>query len=94
MRLLAPIIALRDIPQGDTVGYGGTWRATRPSKIATVAIGYADGYPRSAANGTPVWLHGKQVPLAGTVSMDMITLDVTDLEQVAIGDEVELWGLI
>jgi len=92
MRLLAPIIALRDIPQGDTVGYGGTWRATRPSKIATVAIGYADGYPRSAANGTPVWLHGKQVPLAGTVSMDMITLDVTDLEQVAIGDEVELWG--
>ncbi len=92
MRLVAPVVAVRDIPAGDAVGYGGTWVAERDSTIATLAIGYADGYPRHAKNGTPVWLNGKVVPLAGTVSMDMITVDATDLDQVKVGDDAELWG--
>ncbi|WP_258807598.1 alanine racemase [Pseudidiomarina sp. CB1] len=92
MRLIAPVMAIREVPKGAAVGYGSTWVAERDSRIATLAIGYADGYPRQAPNGTPVWLNGQQVPLAGTVSMDMITVDVTDLEQVNIGDEAELWG--
>jgi alanine racemase len=92
MRLVAPVIAIRNVAKGESVGYGGTWTATRPSLIATVAIGYADGYPRHAKNGTPVWLKGHEVPLAGTVSMDMITVDITDFADIAIGDEAELWG--
>jgi alanine racemase len=66
--------------------------AARPSVIATVAVGYADGYPRHATNGTPVFVGGEVVPLVGTVSMDMITVDVTDHPGVSIGDPVELWG--
>ncbi|WP_258239737.1 alanine racemase [Pseudidiomarina homiensis] len=92
MRLIAPVMAIREVPKGAAVGYGSTWVAERDSRIATLAIGYADGYPRHAPNGTPVWLNGQQVPLAGTVSMDMITVDVTDLAQVNVGDEAELWG--
>jgi len=95
MRLVAPIIALRTIKSGESVGYGSTWTAERQSVIATVAIGYADGYPRHAANGTPVVLHNQRAPLAGTVSMDMITVDVTGLmptTEIKVGDIVELWG--
>lgn len=92
MRLTAPVIALRDVAVGAAVGYGSRWHAERPSRIATLAIGYADGYPRHAPDGTPIWLNGQRVPLAGTVSMDMITVDVTALDSVAIGDEAELWG--
>jgi len=92
MTLQSTIIALRDLSIGDSVGYGEIWQAKRPSRIATIAIGYADGYPRSAKNGTPVWINGQIAPMAGRVSMDMITIDVTDLAQVQIGDVVELWG--
>ncbi|MCH1413624.1 alanine racemase [Glaciecola sp. HTCC2999] len=93
MTLTAAIIGLRQIQPGDAVGYGQTWQAQRPSMIATVAIGYGDGYPRHAPSGTPVFLQGQTVPLVGRVSMDMITVDVTDLSQVPnIGDMVELWG--
>lgn len=92
MTFRAEIIALREVAPGESVGYGARWTATRPSLIATVAAGYADGYPRHASNGTPTLINGQVAPLAGTVSMDMITVDVTGLEQVAIGDAVELWG--
>lgn len=92
MSLLSEVIALRDVPVGDSVGYGAAWTAERDSRIATVAIGYADGYPRSALNGTPVWVAGQECPLVGRVSMDMICVDVTDAPQVAVGSEVELWG--
>jgi alanine racemase len=93
MTLTAAIIGLRQIQPGDAVGYGQTWQAQRPTMIATVAIGYGDGYPRHAPSGTPVFLQGQTVPLVGRVSMDMITVDVTDLSQVPnIGDVVELWG--
>ncbi|WP_100658125.1 alanine racemase [Alteromonas flava] len=92
MTLSAPIIALRNIDAGECVGYGASWQAERPSTIATVAIGYADGYPRHAPSGTPAWCKGQHIPLVGRVSMDMLTFDVTDHAQVAVGDQVELWG--
>jgi alanine racemase len=92
MTLSSAVIALRDVGPGHAVGYGGTWVAERPSRIATVTIGYGDGYPRHAVNGTPVLVNGQRAPLAGRVSMDMITVDVTDIDPVRPGDEVVLWG--
>ena len=86
------IMALRDITVGEIVGYGGRWRAQRNSRIATIPVGYADGYPRHAKDGTPVAIAGAIAPLAGCVSMDMLTVDVTDLDDVHIGDLVTLWG--
>jgi len=92
MTLKSSIISLRKLVKGDCVGYGETWQAQRDSVIATVAIGYADGYPHNAKSGTPVLINHQRAPLAGAVSMDMITVDVTELTQVNLGDEVELWG--
>lgn len=92
MTLCASVISLRDVAAGESVGYSALWTAQRPSRIATVSIGYGDGYPRMARNGTPVLIEGRRAPLAGRVSMDMITVDVTDLDHVQIGDEVVLWG--
>ncbi|MEM0955185.1 MAG: alanine racemase [Pseudomonadota bacterium] len=92
MTLLSEIQALRDVPVGDSVGYGSSWVASRPSRIATVPVGYGDGYPRAAPSGTPVLINGHRAALAGRVSMDMITVDVTDLPNVALGDTVTLWG--
>jgi alanine racemase len=92
MTLQSTIIALRHVNTGESVGYGEIWQAKRPSVIATIAIGYADGYPRNAKNGTPVFIKGKIAPLAGRVSMDMLTIDVTDINNVELGDSVELWG--
>lgn len=92
MTFKSKIIALREVKAGDTVGYGNTWQAIRDSIVATVAVGYGDGYPRNAKSGTPVLVNGQRVSLCGRVSMDMITLDVTELSRVNIGDDVELWG--
>ncbi|NIB42738.1 alanine racemase [Pseudomaricurvus alkylphenolicus] len=92
MTLKSKIIGLRTIEPGETVGYGRSWIAQRRSVIATVAMGYGDGYPRHAPNGTPIMVNGQQAQLAGRVSMDMITVDVTDLTVVQVGDEVECWG--
>ena len=92
MTFEAEVIAVREIPIGDSVGYGARWTAARPSRIATLAAGYADGYPRHAPNGTPTFVNGQVAPIAGTVSMDMITIDITDHPGVAVGDAVELWG--
>lgn len=92
MTLASKVIALREVATGESVGYGGTWVANRPSRIATVAIGYGDGYPRQARNGTPVLVRGQRGALAGRVSMDMITVDVTDIPDVSLGDEALLWG--
>jgi alanine racemase len=92
MTLESRVIALKDLAAGDRVGYGGTWTAPRASRVAVAAVGYGDGYPRSAANGTPVAVGGRVARLAGRPSMDMLTIDVTDLPPVAIGERVELWG--
>ena len=66
--------------------------AKRNTKIGTIAIGYGDGYPRHAPSGTPVLVNGQRVPLTGRVSMDAISVDLTDLDKVEVGDPVELWG--
>lgn len=92
MTLEARVIAVRNIAAGDRVGYGGCWVAPRPSRIAVAAAGYGDGYPRNTASGTPVLVNERPAVLAGRVSMDMVTIDVTDLPRVAVGDPVLLWG--
>ncbi len=76
--LEAPVLQMRRIPAGETVGYGASWQAARPSRIATVAAGYADGYLR-ALSGRPLGIiAGRPVPLVGRVSMDLTSFDVTD----------------
>jgi len=92
MTLTAEVIAMHEVPAGESVGYGATWIAQRPSRIGTVSCGYADGYPRHAPSGTPVVVRGQRVPLTGRVSMDMLAIDLTDVPGAAIGDAVELWG--
>jgi alanine racemase len=92
MTVTSEIMAIRDIAAGEGVGYGHRWRADGPARIGTVSVGYADGYPRHAKNGTPVWVKGRRAALVGTVSMDMITVDLTGLDDVSVGDPVELWG--
>jgi alanine racemase len=74
------------------VGYGARFRASRPSRIGVIAAGYADGYPRCAPDGTPVWIAGRRVPIAGRVSMDLMTIDLTDHPEAVVGAGVELWG--
>ena len=92
MTLGAEIIAIQEVLPGESVGYGSRWKAARPSRIAVVACGYADGYPRTMPDGAPVWVEGARAPLAGAVSMDMLTIDVTDVPQAHVGSKVELWG--
>ncbi|APX92410.1 alanine racemase [Halomonas sp. 1513] len=92
MTLRSEIIALRELEAGEPVGYGGRWRSPRRSRIAVVACGYGDGYDRHAEDGTPVLVNGQRCALAGKVSMDMLTVDVTDVADADIGSEVVLWG--
>ena len=79
VRLDLPVIQCRDLGEGEVVGYGNSWQATRPSRIATVSGGYADGILRAAGAGLSLWHAGTPCPLAGRISMDLITVDVTDL---------------
>lgn len=92
MTLRSRIIAIREVPLGDSVGYGEAWRAEQRSRIAIVAAGYGDGYPRHAKNGTPVLINGQLAALAGRVSMDLLSIDITHLPGVKVGDPVTLWG--
>ncbi|MBV9548492.1 MAG: alanine racemase [Alphaproteobacteria bacterium] len=92
VRLTGTILQLRRIGAGESVGYGGTFHAARPSIIATLALGYADGVLRSAGNRACAVIRGRRAPFVGRVSMDLIGLDVTDVEGVAAGDEAELFG--
>jgi alanine racemase len=92
MALKARAVAFSDVPPGGTVGYGGTWRAERPSRIAVLPIGYGDGYLRGAQPGASAIVRGVRVPLVGRVSMDAVTADVTDLPGVDGGDEFVLMG--
>lgn len=95
MTLKSKVIAVNQVKAGESIGYGQTHVTDKVSTIAVVAIGYGDGYPRSAKNGTPVLINGETYPLAGRVSMDMITVDVTGSNagaSVKVGDTVTLWG--
>ena len=92
MSLHSTVIAICDVAKGESVGYGSRWTATENRRLGVVAIGYGDGYPWHLPDGTPVLINGKRVPLAGRVSMDMTTIDLTDEPEAGIGDSVQLWG--
>jgi alanine racemase len=94
VRLQGKILQLRNIESGRSIGYGATHKVTRPSRIATVPVGYADGYLRSASSRANVYINGVQAPVVGRVSMDMITLDVTDIpaQHAQPGASVDLIG--
>lgn len=92
MTLRSEIIGIQHLQAGDTVGYGSQFTADRAMRMGVVACGYADGYPRQAAQGTPVLIDGLRVPMVGRVSMDMVTVDLTNAPQARIGSEATLWG--
>ena len=92
VRLAVPVLQVRDIPAGTPVGYGATWMAPRPSRIATVAAGYADGYLRSLSGRATARHNWKEVPLVGRVSMDLTTFDVTDHPAILPGSMIDLIG--
>lgn len=91
MRWRTEIARLKELPAGHAIGYGTTFRTTRPSRIATLPVGYADGYSRMLSNRGEVLVRGRRAPVVGRVSMDLVTIDVTDVEA-ALGDEVVLLG--
>lgn len=92
VRLRARILQVRDVPPGGRVGYNGVWTAGRPSRIATVSVGYADGYPRALTNTALAHFDGHPVPLVGRVSMDLTTFDVTDAPGAQPGAWLDLIG--
>ena len=99
MHLRSQIIGVQALKKGDRVGYGGRYQAPEAMRIGVVACGYADGYPRSAPDGTPVWVadsdstgSGVICPSVGQVSMDMLTIDLRNAPWAKIGSLVELWG--
>ena len=91
MTLTAPLIALRQCRAGDAVGYGMRYVCPSDMRVGVVAVGYGDGYLRSAPSGTPVWVGGQRQHLLGRVSMDMITVSLSDTD-ISVGERVELWG--
>lgn len=87
-RFVAPLVGVRSIPKGQGVGYSHTWLAPRDSRIGLVPIGYADGYARLLSNRSSMIVQGRRAPVVGRVSMDLVTLDLTDVPQANLGDEV------
>jgi alanine racemase len=92
MTLQCDLIAINQARAGDTVGYGAAFTCPADMRIGVGAIGYGDGYPRHARNGTPVLVNGRRAPLVGHVSMDMITIDLSGDDDARVGDCVTLWG--
>ena len=96
MTLRSRLIAINELKAGDPIGYGATYICEKEMRVGVVSIGYGDGYPRSASTGTPVVLEARdrlfRTTLIGRVSMDMITIDLTDIDSAAVEDSVILWG--
>lgn len=92
MRWRTEIVRLKDLPPGHAVGYGTTFHTGRASRIATLPVGYADGYNRRLSNRGEVLVRGRRAPVVGRVSMDAVTIDVTDVPDATLGDEVVLLG--
>lgn len=93
MRLMARVTLVRTLPAGHGVSYGSAFVTTRETRVATVGIGYGDGYPRSlSGNGAEVFLRGHRLPVIGRVTMDQIMIDATGHPEVVAGDDVELFG--
>jgi alanine racemase len=94
MTLSTRVIGVQSLQAGDTVGYGSAFTADGPMRVGVIACGYADGYPRHAPTGTPVLVNGVRTRVVGRVSMDMITVDLSPLDDsVGVGAEVVLWGV-
>lgn len=92
MRLKTNISMIKHVPAGETVSYGATYTTAKDSKLATVPIGYADGYSRAMSNRAYMLLHGKQAPVVGRVCMDQCLIDVTDIPDATVGDNVTVFG--
>ncbi|HEV7484366.1 MAG TPA: alanine racemase [Thermoanaerobaculia bacterium] len=92
LRWRTEIMRLKELPAGHAIGYGTTFHTTRASRIATLPVGYADGYDRLLSNNAEVLIHGQRAPVVGRVSMDLVTIDVTDIPNASVGDEVILLG--
>jgi alanine racemase len=92
MTLGSELVAVRTLRAGDAVGYGSTFVADAPLRVGVVACGYADGYPRHAATGTPIEVAGVRTRTVGRVSMDLLTVDLDPVPQAGVGAPVELWG--
>ncbi len=92
MTLASELIAVKTVPAGSRVGYGGVWTAPSPTRIGVAAIGYGDGYSRHLGNGTPVRIGDAICRIVGRISMDMITIDLGAVPDAQVGDEVLLWG--
>tara|TARA_R110001583_G_scaffold7720_9_gene37923 strand:+ start:8305 stop:9390 length:1086 start_codon:yes stop_codon:yes gene_type:complete len=92
MTLKSQLISVRSHQAGESVGYGASWTAESNTTLGVVAVGYGDGYPRMAPEGTPVLVNGRLVPIVGRVSMDMLTVDLGPHHHDQVGDDVTLWG--
>ena len=92
MTLTTKLISIQHLQKGERIGYAATWRCPEDMAVGVAAIGYGDGYPRSAAAGTPVLIAGARAPIVGRVSMDLITIDLRGISAPRIGDRVVLWG--
>lgn len=92
LSLESRLIAIREYPAGSPIGYGATYACPEHMPIGVVAVGYADGIPRGLANGTPMRIRGRRVPIAGRVSMDMISVDLRGVPDARVGDPVQIWG--
>ena len=92
MTLSSEIVGVQHLEQGERVGYGFTYQAAQEMTVGIVACGYADGYPRHAPSGTPVLVAGERTRTVGRVSMDLLCVDISDIEQAYVGTTVTLWG--
>ena len=92
MTLRSRLVAVQELKANASVGYGGGYTAARAHRIGVIACGYADGYPRHAPNGTPVLVSGKKVRTAGRVSMDLMTVDLSEVPEAGVGSPAVLWG--
>src|SRR5512145_2224219 len=92
MTLTSAIISVRELKAGDCIGYTGLFRADKRMRIGTVACGYADGYPRHASTGTPILVDGVRARTLGRVSMDMLSVDLSEVPDADVGSRVTLWG--
>ena len=92
MTLSTRLIAINQVASGESIGYGGVYRAPRDLRVGVAAIGYGDGYPRSAPSGTQVLVNDRPALTVGRVSMDLLAIDLSDQPQARVGDPVQLWG--
>jgi alanine racemase len=92
MTLSTKLIAINSVPKGERIGYAATWECPEDMPVGVAAIGYGDGYPRSADSGTPVLIGAQRASIIGRVSMDLITIDLRNVADAKVGDRVVLWG--